>query len=168
VVHVALICPQADYDIGYAGAGILGWGIDVTDEEIEAVAEELAKAGGVSWYPGRTNGPLLRPVNERYRDRARLAIAALDRVRAGRDTASEPSSSEMPVLHDGVPATPLNHLQVGATVVYRPPGDKRAIACRIEQLEGGRAYLVPCSRPDVGWVSLDTLSPLGEGAPKEG
>jgi hypothetical protein len=54
----------------------------MTEEEIEAVAEELAKAGGLSWYPGRTRGPLLRTVSERYRDRARLAIEALDRVRA--------------------------------------------------------------------------------------
>ena len=54
----------------------------MTEEEIEAVAEELAKAGGLSWHPGRTRGPLLRTVSERYRDRARLAIEALDRLRA--------------------------------------------------------------------------------------
>src|SRR4028118_256494 len=55
---------------------------DVTEDEVEAVAEELAKAGGVAWYPGRERGPLLRIVSDRYRDRARLAIAALDRYRA--------------------------------------------------------------------------------------
>ena len=66
----------------------------MTDEEIEAVAEELAKIGGLSWYPGRTDGPLLRPISERYRDRARVAIAALDRVRAGKEaSASAPSGS---------------------------------------------------------------------------
>jgi hypothetical protein len=54
----------------------------VTEDEVEAVAEELAKAGGVAWYPGRSRGPLLRIVSDRYRDRARLAIAALDRYRA--------------------------------------------------------------------------------------
>jgi hypothetical protein len=140
----------------------------MTDEEIEAVAEELAKAGGVSWYPGRTDGPLLRPVNERYRDRARLAIAALDRVRARQEGARVLPHSEEPAVQDNAPAIPLNRLQVGATVVYRPPGDKRAITCRIEQLEGGRAYLVPSPRPDVGWVSLNTLSPFGEGPSKEG
>jgi hypothetical protein len=58
----------------------------MTEEEIEAVAEELAKIGGVSWYPGRAPGPLLRVVSERYRDRARVAIAALDRLRAGKNT----------------------------------------------------------------------------------
>ena len=65
----------------------------MTDEEIEAVAEELAKAGGTSWYPGRTRGALLRPVSERYRDRARLAIAALERVRAGRAAVAVPEAS---------------------------------------------------------------------------
>jgi hypothetical protein len=91
----------------------------MTEEEIEAVAEELAKAGGLSWYPGRTRGPLLRTVSERYRDRARLAIEALDRVRARNQDLShaglvgsfgaayyqEPSaadwSSGSPALHQG-------------------------------------------------------------------
>ena len=69
-------------------------GSGVTDEEIEVVAEELAKAGGVSWYPGRTLVAFLRPVSERYRDRARLAIAALDRLRA----VNGPSDLQEPAL----------------------------------------------------------------------
>jgi hypothetical protein len=40
---------------------------DVTEDEIEAVAEELAKAGGVAWYPGHQRGPLLKVVSDRYR-----------------------------------------------------------------------------------------------------
>jgi hypothetical protein len=136
----------------------------VTDEEIEAVAEELAKAGGTSWYPGRTRGALLRSVSERYRDRARLAIAALDRVRAGNGSPSHPEPSLKPghlITGD------TDRIHVGATVVYRPPGDQRAISCRIERLEGGRAYLVPSPRPDIGWVALDSFDPVGE-APTKG
>jgi hypothetical protein len=132
----------------------------MTDEEIEAVAEELAKIGGLSWYPGRTDGPLLRPISARYRDRARVAIAALDRVRAGREAfaslhhspENNPSSASGPSSDHG------DRLQVGAVVVYRPPGDQRAVTCRIEKMDEGRAYLVPCPKPDFGWVSLDDLA----------
>jgi hypothetical protein len=140
-------------------AGITNAGGVVTDEEIEAVAEELAKAGGVSWYPGRTRGALLRPVSDRYRDRAKLAIAALDRVRTGRDVTTEPSHP-----HTAAVTGQPDHLQLGTIVVYRPPGDQRAVTCRIERIDSGRAYLVPVPRPEIGWVSLDNLHPLGEGA----
>jgi hypothetical protein len=134
----------------------------MTNEEIEAVAEELAKIGGISWYPGRTDGPVLRPVSERYRDRARVAIAALDRIRAGQAaSAALQASVEKKAV---APATsgpgPGDRLEVGAVVVYRPPGDQRAVTCRIEKMDEGRAYLVPCPRPDFGWVSLDDLAPL--------
>ncbi|MBM1174479.1 hypothetical protein [Microvirga arabica] len=130
----------------------------MTEEEIEVVAQELAKVGGVAWYPGRTSGSLLRPLTERYRDRARVAIAALERVRARQS--SPPAAGEK---HIEAPAgrTDLDNsdsLHVGATVIYRPAGDKRAVSCRIEKLEDGRAYLVPVPQPDIGWVSLDTFS----------
>jgi len=59
----------------------------MTEEEIEVVAEELAKIGGVSWYSGREKGSLVRVVCDRYRERARLAIEALERCRAIRDAA---------------------------------------------------------------------------------
>ena len=52
----------------------------MTDEEVEIVAQELAKAGGTSWYPGRQTGALLRVVTDRYRNQARAAIAAFDRL----------------------------------------------------------------------------------------
>ena len=67
----------------------------MTEDEVEAVAEELAKAGGVAWYPGRARGPLVRIVSDRYRDRARLAIAALDRYRAHKAGMAPPDSIEV-------------------------------------------------------------------------
>jgi hypothetical protein len=151
--------------------GLAMLGAVVTDEEIEAVAEELAKVGGLSWYPGRTRGALLRPVTERYRDRAKVAIAALDRLRAKNNDGFEQQTtlgSAALLSREGLPKGPDEPIQVGSIVVYRPPGDQRAITCRIDQLEQGRAYLVPCARPDVGWVSLDNLQPLHtESADKE-
>ncbi|PVE23732.1 hypothetical protein DC522_14110 [Microvirga sp. KLBC 81] len=132
----------------------------MTEEEIEAVAHELAKVGGSTWYPGRSSGPILRAVGKRYKDRARVAIAALDRFRAARDAAALPNSaapnqgnlSENSALED--------KFQVGTIVVYRPPGDQRALSCRIEKIEAGRAYLVPIPHRPIGWVSLGSLEPL--------
>jgi len=132
----------------------------MTEEEIDAVAEELAKAGGISWYPGQTSGPLLRPVGERYRNRARAAISALDRVRARTQDISVPSASPLQAESvDEREASGMDALVVGAIVMYRPPGDKRAVPCRVEGIEDGRAYLAPCPKPDFGWISLKDLSP---------
>ena len=133
----------------------------VTEQEIDVVAQELAKVGGLAWYPGRTEGPLLRTVSHRFRDRARVAIAALERLRASKEGNATgdgtPASTAMSSENTNV--DPGDHLQVGAVVVYRPPGERRAVPCRIEKIEDGRAYLVPCPRSDVGWVSLADLSP---------
>jgi hypothetical protein len=133
---------------------------DVTEDEIEAVAEELAKAGGVSWYPGREHGPLLKVVSDRYRDRARLAIAALDRYRAQKAGAASADSveAEVPAHAEAGTASDAT-IQVGATVVYRPPGEQRAYPCQVKRVEGGRAYLVPHLRAWTGWVSIENLSP---------
>ncbi|MEZ0171325.1 hypothetical protein [Microvirga sp. TS319] len=132
----------------------------MTEEEIEAVAEELAKIGGIAWYPGRTNGPLLRPVGERYRSRARAAISALDRIRAmPKGSAIERGSSSSDAAVIQPEANETDELFVGAIVMYRPPADQRAVPCRVEKLEGGRAYLVPCPKPDFGWISLEDLLP---------
>lgn len=134
----------------------------MTEDEVDAVAKELAKVGGASWYPGRTEGPLLRVVSERYKDRARVAIAALDRFRSAADPTS--SSEQTGPAQGAVPSTSLSNTQVqlGSIVVYRPPGDQRAISCRVEQLEADRAYLVPVPHPIVGWVSLESLEAVGE------
>jgi hypothetical protein len=131
----------------------------MTEDEIEAVARELAKIGGLSWYPGRTRGPLLRAVSERYRDRARVAITALERLRAGKGGTAAPQGSPEAAGTTSQASEPGDHLQIGAVVVYRPPGDRRAMPCRITRMDEGRAYLVPCPESDIGWVSLDDLVP---------
>jgi hypothetical protein len=130
----------------------------MNDEEIDHVAQELAKVGGTSWYPGRTAGSLLRNVGERYRDRARVAIAALDRLRAGKQTVDASASPEAGEIatKGSVTLSSGDKLEIGAIVVYRPPGDLRAISCQVTQIEDGRAYLVPVPRPDVGWVAVDS------------
>jgi hypothetical protein len=134
----------------------------MTEEEIEVVAEELAKIGGVSWYPGREKGTLMRVVSDRYRDRARIAIEALDRYR---------KSQKAPVAQDNghdEPYTSPTHtayqdeIKPGSTVVYRPPGDRRAYPCRVVEIEGSRAYLAPILRSCTDWVSIEHLTPQAE------
>ena len=134
----------------------------MTEDEVEAVAEELAKAGGVAWYPGRARGPLLRIVSDRYRDRARLAIAALDRYRAHKAGVASPDSIEVGRPPEPPEASTASDgaLRVGITVVYRPPGEQRAYPCRIEKIEGGQAYLVPFLRPWTSWVPIEDLTPV--------
>jgi hypothetical protein len=156
--------------IAYMSASTIGTGGNMTEEEIDVVAEELAKVGGLSWYPGRGSGPLFRVVEQRYRDRARVAIAAIDRFRAQKQGAALPQDAKADASRSGdVPPGRSGTLQVGAIVVYRPPGDKRATPCRVEKMEDGRVYLVPCPRPDVGWVSLDSLlaPPVSDNADNE-
>jgi hypothetical protein len=129
----------------------------VTEEEIEAVARELAKVGGSSWYPGRSRGEILRAVGNRYKDRARVAIAALDRFRAAQDSTvlSESAVPKQETVNDS--SALEDQFQVGTIVVYRPPGDQRALSCKIEKIEDGRAYLVPIPHRPIGWVSLGSL-----------
>jgi hypothetical protein len=132
----------------------------MTDDEVEAVAAELAKGGGVSWHPGQERGPL-KLVMDRYRDRARLAIASLDRLRAAKQ---ETSPGEIRAEHPGTGAEgnaePVleNTVSAGSLVLYRPPGDKRSYPCRVEKVEGSRVYLVPELPTCTGWVDLANLS----------
>lgn len=133
----------------------------MTEDEVETVAAELAKAGGHSWYPGRERGPF-KVVADRYRDRARLAIAALDRLRTSRH-ASPNGGAQEPieglVFHDAETASRSDALTVGTTVLYRPPGDQRFYRCRVEKIEGSRAYLVPDIKICTGWVDIENISP---------
>jgi hypothetical protein len=134
----------------------------MTNDEVEAVAAELAKAGGVSWPSGQERGPL-KLVMDRYRDRARLAIAALERVRAAKQgrppgpiTAGQHECSakaNRESVSDDV-------VSVGSLVLYRPPGDQRAYPCRVEKVDGNRAYLVPDLPTCIGWVDFENLSSL--------
>ncbi|MGO4705330.1 hypothetical protein AB4072_06075 [Microvirga sp. 2MCAF38] len=129
----------------------------MTKEEVELVAELLTKIGG-TWYPERAQSEA-RPVGQRHREVARLIVEAVerskvtDRVSLDDDLPSGSLAETVSVLVDGV------QLQVGATVEYRFPGDKRTITCRIERMEGERAYLVP-ERREIGWVSTHTRLPL--------
>jgi hypothetical protein len=136
-------------------------GVEMSEEEVECVAEELAKVGGVAWYPGREPNAILRVVSDRYRDRARVAIAALERLRASREQNGEMelSAGEDPDVASRAHSRPSEEIEVGSVVIYRAPGDLRAIACRVTRREGGAVYLVPCERPDVGWVQLDGIVP---------
>lgn len=129
------------------------------EAEVEIVAEELAKLGGASWYPGREHGPILRVVHERYRDRARAAIAALDRYR-GRIEAEPPAdaSPEASGQAAASEADPVSYdIRVGATVIYRPPGDRRSYACTVEKIRNGFVYLVPQDRSGISWVPISEL-----------
>jgi hypothetical protein len=128
----------------------------MTDEEIEVVAEELAKSSGLSWYPGRAQGPLMRLVTDHHREQARVVIAALERLRAGEDSCWAPDlqrDGPQETIHRG----PVSEVRPGATIIYRPPGDQRAYPCRIVEIRGDRAYLAPIVRTCVGWISIESL-----------
>ena len=76
----------------------------MTEEEIEIVAHELAKAGGTSWYPGRERGTMLRVVTERYREQARVVIRTYDGLRAQQEVSHPlpPASLGNVVSHGGL------------------------------------------------------------------
>ncbi|MBQ0819659.1 hypothetical protein HPT29_016265 [Microvirga terrae] len=135
----------------------------MTEEEIEIVAEELAKIGGVTWYPGREKGTLMRVVCDRYRDRARVAIEALERYRASQQAAlaQDNMQGDAPPTTCRAAARP-HDIKPGSTVIYRPPGDRRAYSCRVVEIEGNRAYLAPILRACTEWVSIEHLVPSRE------
>jgi hypothetical protein len=131
-------------------------------EEVEIVAEELAKVGGTSWYPGRETGPLLRVVSDRYRDRARTAIAALDRFRALQASSSpsaQPAQDEPSASSRSASSTSL---EIGSIVVYRPPGDQRAYPCRVEKIQGGQIYITPIIKACTGWIPVEHTQPIDQ------
>ena len=137
----------------------------MTDEEIEVVAEELAKLVSVPWPPGYEMAPLMRVVTDCHRAEARAIIAALNRIRPGRNHPSfQPPPSAEP---QKVSCQSLSgDVRPGMTVIYRPPGDQRAYPCRIVEIRGDRAYLAPIVRTCVGWISIESLQvSADEGVP---
>lgn len=129
----------------------------MNEAEVEIVAEELAKLGGTGWYPGREPGPLLRVVHDRYRDRARAAIAALDRFRARTSNPPMPDPSIEQSARSGPATVSETHIEIGTTVVYRPEGDRRAYPCTVREISNGLALLVPENRTGIGWVPIAEL-----------
>jgi hypothetical protein len=130
----------------------------VTEEEIKLVSEMLAKIGG-NWYPERAqSGPKF--VSNRHREVAQLIVEAVERSRVAQRSMTGKAEGSKGSLDVSSPNDLGDHeLEVGASVLYRPPGDKRTIAARIEKLEGTRAYVVPEDR-EIGWVSTHSLLPL--------
>jgi hypothetical protein len=129
----------------------------MSEDEIEAVAAELAKAGGVSWHSGPERGPL-KLVMDRYRDRARLAIATLERLRTAKQgISSDRAEQRQQSAEASLEPLTYDAVSVGSLVLFRPPGDKRTYPCRVEKLDGSRAYLVPEIPTCTGWVDLDNL-----------
>jgi hypothetical protein len=123
----------------------------MTEKEVDIVAEELARLGGTCWYPGRNDDPVLRVVTERYRLRARAAIAALERHRAAAEKIETETSSQVDT--DIVFAhPPSERLRLGATVIYRPPGDRRAYSCIVDEIADGAVHVVPQIPGWDGWV----------------
>jgi hypothetical protein len=107
----------------------------MTDEEIEVVAEELAKLVHVPWAPGYETTPLLDVVTECHRAEARAILAALDQIRPGRSGSSfqAPRSNEP----QGISCQSRSgDVRPGMTVIYRPPGEQRAYPCRIVKSKG--------------------------------
>jgi len=138
----------------------------MTVDKVEAIAELLARVSG-NWYPERTR-PALRTINKRHRDVAQLILAEFDRLSG---VARDAQAQDAPIQENVDEANAFNfagddQLYVGATVVYRPPGEKRAITCRIEKMEHGRAYLAPAPQ-EIGWVSIQTLSVAQPDASKQ-
>jgi hypothetical protein len=128
----------------------------MTDQEVEVVAEELAKLVHVPWAPGYETSPLLHVVTECHRAEARAILAALDQIRPGRSGSSfQASRSNGP---QGISyESRSGEVRPGMTVIYRSPGDQRAYPCRIVEIQGNRAYLAPILRTCVGWISIERL-----------
>jgi len=124
------------------------------EDEVEYVAKELATDNGTAWPTEKEFSPVVRLVRNRFMDRARVIIAALDRHRAGKTAADEvdqePSQAQASTEDPG-----KIEIKVGQVVMYRPPGERRRVLCRVTKIEGGQAFIVPIPINDIGWVDLE-------------
>ena len=102
----------------------------------------------------------LESVSRRYRDG--VAIAALDRRRAGHEVSDLPgvAGSGEGALEEAAALSRSGSFEIGAIVIRQPLGDQRASSFQVTQIQDGRVYLVPCSRPNVRWVTIDSAAPL--------
>jgi hypothetical protein len=128
-------------------------------QEVEVVAQALAATDGILWNKERESDPLLKAVYGRYRDRARLVVAALDRFRVKQSAPGKPAPEIPEALHSqaGPDLADQPHIRVGTDVFYRPPRDRRQVLCSVQSVQDGRAYIVPYSKPPMGWVDLNDL-----------
>jgi hypothetical protein len=62
-------------------------------------------------------------------------------MRASKQGIVEHDAKEVPAEKLAIPASVEGALTVGGTVLYRPPGNRRAYLCRIEQVEGSRILI---------------------------
>jgi hypothetical protein len=135
------------------------------EQDVEAVAQALAATDGIRWHKERVSDPLLKAVYGRYRDRAGLVIAALDRCRAKQavsdklapEVVEDANSPAGLASGDQLQSSDQPYIRVGTDVFYRPPRDRRAVLCSVQKVQDGRAYIVPYSKPQFGWVDLDEL-----------
>ncbi len=133
----------------------------MTDKEIEFVARELAESSGVKWPEASNPSPIQKAVADRFRDRARAAIAAVDRFRArSAQIMNDNSGDDHRTTADGVAIMSRQDIRPGATLVYRPPGDRRALRCRIEKVDGSQAFLVPLESSHTYLVRIEDLEVL--------
>jgi hypothetical protein len=75
-------------------------------------------------------------------------LLTLERVRAAKQ-GNSPDRAEQrhPVPQAKLELIDDDAVSVGSLVLYRPPGDKRTYPCRVDKLDGTRAYSSRSSQP---------------------
>jgi hypothetical protein len=140
----------------YQAPRCIRWGqaIDMREDEVDTVAKELARLIAAEKSPHGDVATDDLPL--RHRESAKALIAILDRMRANRTTYGHDGAAPAP-SRDPWAATPLSKddVDVGAVVMYSPPGDRRAYPCDVEKIDGPIAYLTPITPSRTYEVKLD-------------